>query len=114
MNPTTMPPMVISSGMIKCSKSINVAAINPARTRQCSKATHGDARPKLSQQPRKTIPVSNSTRKYRTEIGAPQLAHFPRSHSQVTSGTFKYQGIEYLQWGQCEGGETTLSPRGNL
>ena len=31
MNPTTMPPKVISSGMMKCSKSMNVAQISPAR-----------------------------------------------------------------------------------
>ena len=45
-------------------------------------------------------------------IGAPQLAHRPLSQSQVTSGIFRYQGIEYRQCGQCERGRTRLSSRG--
>src|SRR5688572_12172050 len=59
------------------------------------------------------MPVSSSTRKYRIEIGAPQFWHRPRSHSHVTSGTLRNQGIEYLQCGQCDGGETTLCSRGS-
>src|ERR1017187_2200242 len=46
------------------------------------------------------------------EMGVPQFRHFPRRYSQVTSGTFRYQGMEYLQCGQWEGGETMLSPSG--
>ena len=46
------------------------------------------------------------------EMGAPQFRHFPRSDSQVTSGMFRYHGMEYLQCGQWEGGETMLCPSG--
>src|ERR1017187_9300895 len=46
------------------------------------------------------------------EMGVPQFRHFPRRYSQVTSGTFRYQGMEYLQCGQWEGGETMLCPSG--
>ena len=46
-------------------------------------------------------------------IGAPQFRQRPRRYSHVNSGMFRYQGIEYLQCGQCEGGETTLSPSGS-
>src|ERR1035441_10123312 len=45
------------------------------------------------------------------EMGAPQLRHFPRRYSQGTSGTFRYQGMEYWQCGQWEGGDTMLWPR---
>src|SRR6266403_4812888 len=47
-------------------------------------------------------------------MGAPQFLHLPRNNSQVTSGRLRYQGIEYLQWGQCEGGEIMLCPEGIL
>ena len=47
------------------------------------------------------------------EMGAPQFRHLPRKYSQVASGMFRYQGIEYLQCGQWEGGETMLSPIGS-
>jgi len=40
------------------------------------------------------------------------LAHLPRNHSHVIKGTFRNQGIEYLQCGQCDRGETTLWPSG--
>src|SRR5579862_5072164 len=46
-------------------------------------------------------------------MGAPQLRHLPRSHNHVSSGIFRYHGIEYLQCGQCDGGETMLCPSGN-
>ena len=46
------------------------------------------------------------------EMGAPQFRHFPRRYSQVTSGMFRYHGMEYLQCGQWEGGETMLCPSG--
>src|ERR1035441_4055653 len=47
------------------------------------------------------------------EIGALQLRHFPRRNSQLTKGRFRYHGIEYLQCGQWEGGDTMLSPNGS-
>jgi hypothetical protein len=50
--------------------------------------------------------------KYLTEMGALQFLQRPRNASHVNSGTFKYHGIEYLQCGQCDGGEIMLSPRG--
>ena len=45
-------------------------------------------------------------------MGALQFLHRPPRTSQVTSGTFRYHGMEYLQCGQCEGGVTTLMPSG--
>src|ERR1035441_10123313 len=48
----------------------------------------------------------------RVEMDAPQLRHFPRRYSQVTSGTLRYQGMEYWQCGQWEGGDTMLWPNG--
>src|SRR5207249_4543319 len=93
-NPTAMPPSVISSGMMKCSKSMNNAAIKPPRNTQHTSASPADRWPNDSQLPRNNTPVSNSTRKYRGEMGARQLAHLPRSQSHVTSGMFRYQGIE--------------------
>src|ERR1700746_1979762 len=68
---------------------------------------------KLTQHPRNIMPVKSSTRKYLTEMGAPQLRHLPPRYTQVISGIFRYQGIEYLQCGQCDGGETTLWPNGS-
>src|ERR1035437_1213783 len=47
------------------------------------------------------------------EMGAPQFRHFPCRDSQVTSGTFRYHGMEYLQCGQWDGGETMLCPKGS-
>ena len=63
-NPTATPPSVISSGIIKCSKSINVAAIKPAKTRLhviASRIPGVDCSPKLSQQVTKAIPGKSST-----------------------------------------------------
>jgi hypothetical protein len=62
----------------------------------------------VSQQIKNATPVRSSTKKYRTAIGAPQLPHLPRNISHVTSGMFRNHGMEYLQCGQCEGGEMTL------
>src|SRR5882724_9827549 len=112
MNPTTMPPIVISSGMMKCSKSMKVATIKPARKVAYMSEINADCRPNASQQPMKTTPVSSSTKKYRIEIGAPQFLHLPRRYNQVISGILKYQGMPYLQCGQWDGGETMLSPSG--
>src|ERR1035437_130022 len=47
------------------------------------------------------------------ERGAPQLRHFPSRYTQVTSGMFKYHGMEYLQCGQWEGGKTMLWSSGS-
>jgi hypothetical protein len=35
-------------------------------------------------------------------MGAPHAAHFPRSHSQLTSGRFNHIGIGFLHCGQNE------------
>jgi len=42
------------------------------------------------------------------EIGAPQFLHLPRNDNQVINGMFRNHGIEYLQCGQCDGGEMML------
>jgi hypothetical protein len=49
---------------------------------------------------------------YRGEIGALQLAHFPRSASHERIGMFWYHLIGELHFGQCDGGETIDSPLG--
>src|SRR5438045_7071421 len=110
--PTTIPPIVISSGIMKCSKSMNVAAISPAKKIAYTTASPTDCRPKLTQHPRNTAAVNNSTRKYSAEIRAPQFRHFPPRYTHVSSGTFRYHGIAYLHSGQCDGGDTMLSPSG--
>ena len=46
-------------------------------------------------------------------MGAPQFLQRPRSASHVTSGMFRYHGMEYLQCGQCERGVTMLMPSGS-
>ena len=48
----------------------------------------------------------------RGEIGALQLAHFPRSASHERIGMFWYHLIGELHFGQCDGGETIDSPLG--
>src|ERR1043166_6242088 len=45
-------------------------------------------------------------------MGAPQLRHRPRRDSHVISGRLRNHGMEYLQCGQWEGGDTMLSPNG--
>ena len=63
-NPTATPPSVISSGIMKCSKSINVAAISPAKTRLhviANRIPGVDCSPKHSQQVTKATPVKSST-----------------------------------------------------
>src|SRR6202034_501120 len=92
---------------------MNVATINPAIIRQKTSATAAERCPKCSQHAANTAPVNNSTRKYRAEISRLQLAHRAPSQTHVTSGIFKYQGIEYPQCGQWDGGRTTLSLRGS-
>jgi len=49
---------------------------------------------------------------YRGEIGSPHAAHLPRSAHQLTIGMFWYHFMHALHFGQCEGGDTTLSSRG--
>ena len=66
-------------------------------------ASGADAAPKRNQQPRNMIPVNSSTRKYRIDIGAPQFRQRPRNITQVSNGTLRNQGMEYLQCGQCDG-----------
>src|ERR1039457_3119224 len=46
-------------------------------------------------------------------MAAPQFLQRPRNANHVTSGTFKYHGMEYLQCGQCDGGVTMLMPSGS-
>src|ERR1035441_10653458 len=46
-------------------------------------------------------------------MGAPQFLQRPRNTSHVTSGMFRYHGMEYLQCGQCDFGVTMLMPDGN-
>ena len=58
--PTTIPPIVTWSGMMKCSKSINVPTMRSETKTQYAIATcHG----KLCQIARKRSAVSNSTAK---------------------------------------------------
>src|SRR5208283_1823741 len=45
-------------------------------------------------------------------MGAPQFLQRPRNASHVTSGMFRYHGMEYLQCGQCDLGVTMLMPSG--
>jgi hypothetical protein len=45
-------------------------------------------------------------------MGSAQSAHLPRNTSQLTTGMLRYHFISALHLGQCDGGETTLSPRG--
>ena len=62
--PTATPPSVISSGMMKCSKSMKVAAISPANTMLqvvASKTPGVFCDPKTDQQARKARPVRIST-----------------------------------------------------
>ena len=61
---------------------------------------------------RNNSPPSASTKMYRGEIGALQLAHFPRSASHERIGIFCHHLIGELHFGQCEGGETIDSPLG--
>src|SRR5208282_1424727 len=46
-------------------------------------------------------------------MGAPQFLQRPRNASHVTSGMFRYHGMEYLQCGQCDFGVTMLRPSGS-
>ena len=46
------------------------------------------------------------------EIGLWQFAQRPRRQHQLRIGMFWYHRIRALQFGQCDGGLTTLSPRG--
>ena len=61
---------------------------------------------------RKRQPPSASTKIYRGEIGALQLAHFPRSASHERIGIFCHHLIGELHFGQCDGGDTIDSPLG--
>src|ERR1035437_6392756 len=67
-NPAAMPPRVISSGIMKCSKSIKVATTKPASSTQPAMACQVDYDPNCSQQPRKSSAVSSSTAQYRKLI----------------------------------------------
>src|SRR5208282_2191359 len=46
-------------------------------------------------------------------MGAPQFLQRPPNASHVTSGMFRYHGMEYLQCGQCDFGVTMLRPSGS-
>ena len=46
-------------------------------------------------------------------MGAPQFLQRPRNASQVISGRFKYQGMEYLQCGQWDRGVMMLMSSGS-
>src|SRR5208283_3539309 len=45
-------------------------------------------------------------------MGAPQCLQRPCNASHVTSGIFRYHGMEYLQCGQCDLGLMMLMPSG--
>ena len=49
---------------------------------------------------------------YRGEIGALQLAHFPRNARYERIGMFCHHVIGALHFGQCDGGDTIDSPLG--
>ena len=66
--PTTVPPMVISSGMMKWSKSMNVAATSSETNTQYG-SSKGHVSPKRYHTKKKSTAVSSSTSGYRTAMG---------------------------------------------
>ena len=83
-----------------------INAIHIHMTTTCVTANHSGAVGSRSHRyaARKRQPPSASTKIYRGEIGALQLAHFPRSASHETIGMFCHHLIGALHFGQCDGG----------
>src|SRR5437870_12529813 len=97
--PAIVPPIVTRSGIIKCSKSMNVPMIRNETKIQYAIAT---CHQKLSQIARKRRAVTSSTAKWRKEILAPQFAQRPRGTIQLINGKLWCQRTDRLQFGQKE------------
>jgi hypothetical protein len=57
---------------------------------------------KVSQAVKKRREVNISTKQYLKETGSEQFLHFPDNTNQLKTGTFRWNGILYLQLGQNE------------